>query len=132
MSDQPWVVKAQIPTIFRPEFVVGAATPLWGYFAGAALSGTAWWWMTRWMRPDLVPAAVAKSPGPRLTLVSDNTALVPVGGEAAPIPPAALPAVLEGELLDGPELAAERAAAPVAPAKPASRRRAKDADAKPH
>jgi hypothetical protein len=30
---------------------VGAASPLWGLFAGAAMSGAAWWWMTRWTRP---------------------------------------------------------------------------------
>ena len=30
---------------------IGAASPLWGLFAGAAMSGAAWWWMTRWARP---------------------------------------------------------------------------------
>lgn len=30
---------------------VGAASPLWGLFAGAAMTGAAWWWMTRWTRP---------------------------------------------------------------------------------
>jgi len=30
---------------------VGAVSPLWGLFAGAAISGAAWWWMTRWARP---------------------------------------------------------------------------------
>lgn len=30
---------------------IGAASPLWGLFAGAAVSGAAWWWMTRWARP---------------------------------------------------------------------------------
>ncbi|CAN7281330.1 hypothetical protein LJR219_001322 [Phenylobacterium sp. LjRoot219] len=128
MSDQPWFVKAQIPPIPRPEFVLGAATPLWGYFAAAAVSGTAWWWMTRWMRTELVPTVPAKAAGPRLVLVSENTALVPVGGESAPIPPA----VLEGELLDGPELDAELAAAPIAQPKPAPRRRAKGAEPKPN
>jgi hypothetical protein len=30
---------------------IGAASPLWGLFAGAAVTGAAWWWMTRWARP---------------------------------------------------------------------------------
>ena len=30
---------------------IGAVSPLWGLFAGAAVSGAAWWWMTRWARP---------------------------------------------------------------------------------
>jgi hypothetical protein len=29
---------------------VGMASPLWPLFAGAAVSGAAWWWMTRWAR----------------------------------------------------------------------------------
>jgi hypothetical protein len=35
---------------------VGLASPLWGLFAGAAMSGAAWWWMTRWARPENVEA----------------------------------------------------------------------------
>lgn len=27
---------------------VGLASPLWGLFAGAAMTGATWWWMTRW------------------------------------------------------------------------------------
>lgn len=30
---------------------VGLASPLWPLFAGAAVSGAAWWWMTRWAQP---------------------------------------------------------------------------------
>ena len=30
---------------------VGLASPLWPLFAGAAMSGATWWWMTRWARP---------------------------------------------------------------------------------
>jgi hypothetical protein len=130
MSDQPWVVAAPFPLSVRPEFVLGAASPLWGYFAAAIVSGTTWWWMTRWMQgADLLSSAKPDTPArpsaTRLVLVSENTALVPVGGEAAPI----APAVLEGELLEGPEQGAEVAAAPVASPKPASRRRAKDSEA---
>lgn len=30
---------------------VGLASPLWPLFTGVAMSGAAWWWMTRWTRP---------------------------------------------------------------------------------
>jgi hypothetical protein len=35
---------------------VGLSSPLWGLFAGAAMSGAAWWWMTRWARPENLEA----------------------------------------------------------------------------
>jgi hypothetical protein len=35
---------------------VGLSSPLWGLFAGAAVSGAAWWWMTRWARPENLEA----------------------------------------------------------------------------
>jgi hypothetical protein len=35
---------------------VGLASPLWGLFAGAAMSGATWWWMTRWARPENLEA----------------------------------------------------------------------------
>ena len=38
---------------------VGLASPLWGLFAGAAMSGAAWWWMTRWTRPRNLEALYA-------------------------------------------------------------------------
>jgi hypothetical protein len=36
---------------------VGFVSPFWGLFAGAAMSGAAWWWMTRWARPANLEAA---------------------------------------------------------------------------
>lgn len=33
------------------QFPVGAASPLWLMFAGAASAGMAYWWLTRWARP---------------------------------------------------------------------------------
>jgi hypothetical protein len=30
---------------------VGLVSPLWPLFAGAAVGGATWWWMTRWARP---------------------------------------------------------------------------------
>jgi hypothetical protein len=35
---------------------VGLASPLWGLFAGVAVTGATWWWMTRWMRPQNLEA----------------------------------------------------------------------------
>jgi hypothetical protein len=35
---------------------VGLASPLWGLFAGAAMTGATWWWMTRWARPQNLEA----------------------------------------------------------------------------
>ena len=39
-----------------PNVMVGAASPLWGYFAGAAAAGVAFWWMTRPLRADNLEA----------------------------------------------------------------------------
>lgn len=38
---------------------VGAASPLWGYFAGAAAAGVAFWWMTRPLRTENLEALFA-------------------------------------------------------------------------
>lgn len=38
---------------------IGAASPLWFMFAGAASAGVAYWWMTRWMRPANLEALLA-------------------------------------------------------------------------
>ncbi len=38
---------------------IGLASPLWGLFAGAAATGAAWWWMTRWARPANLEAMFA-------------------------------------------------------------------------
>lgn len=38
------------------RFPVGAASPLWFAFAGAAALGAAYWWSTRWMKPVNIEA----------------------------------------------------------------------------
>ncbi len=38
---------------------LGAASPLWFAFAGAAAMGAAYWWSTRWMRPVNLEALTA-------------------------------------------------------------------------
>lgn len=51
--------------IARPEALlrvpVGLSSPLWGFFAGAAVSGTAFWLMTRWARPQNLEAMFGKA-----------------------------------------------------------------------
>jgi len=85
---------------------VGLVSPLWGLFAGAALGGSAWWWMTRWARPENLeamfgaaaepvlaapldaPAAEEAEPAEAAVEVAEAVAPdAPVGGEAAPIAP---------------------------------------------
>jgi hypothetical protein len=91
---------------------VGLSSPLWGLFAGAAMSGAAWWWMTRWTRPENLEAmfgAATKAEAaiePQITTLASpvveaigetepaaiveamaEASVAPVGGEAAPISP---------------------------------------------
>jgi hypothetical protein len=91
---------------------VGLASPLWGLFAGAAMTGAAWWWMTRWARPEnleamfgaalepeartFAPAVAAATEPEKAGPVAGTVAealteaplpAAPVGGEAAPISP---------------------------------------------
>jgi hypothetical protein len=77
----------------RPESLlrvpVGFASPLWGLFAGAALSGAAFWWMTRWARPEnLEAAAQPVEAEPVLeALVEPEPTPESVAGESAPVSP---------------------------------------------
>ena len=43
----------------NPALMMGAASPLWGYFGAAAAGGIAFWWMTRWTRPVNIEALFA-------------------------------------------------------------------------
>lgn len=47
------------PQALAPAFV-GLASPLWGYFAGMAAGGVAFWWMTRWTQPQNLEALFAR------------------------------------------------------------------------
>jgi hypothetical protein len=55
MSFAPDTSASKADALAKPEALlrvpVGLASPLWGLFAGAAVTGAAWWWMTRWTRP---------------------------------------------------------------------------------
>jgi hypothetical protein len=138
MSEAPWQSRANVLPLLRPEVMIGAASPLWGYFTGAALAGVGWWWMTRWatMRPvelEAVAAAVVEPAAEALAevvggpvaeaLVTDETPALPVGGEAAPIGAA----TLEAELIAEPELAKELKRPPA----PRSRK-PREGEPKPH
>lgn len=105
-------------TFARPEALlrvpVGLASPLWGLFAGAAIGGSAWWWMTRWSRPEnlealfggaetpatdapaeaaeavveAVEAIVEARPEPHVSGAAASIAAAPTASEAAAEPPA--------------------------------------------
>jgi hypothetical protein len=124
-------------TFARPEALlrvpVGFASPLWGLFAGAAAAGTAWWWMSRWARPQNLeamfgPTAVATPPAlapaaepveaavaeaePAMAAVVEPPVLeTPIGGEAAPVAPA-VAVQAEPVAAPEPEVLAEPEAAP--------------------
>ncbi|WP_334164282.1 hypothetical protein [Phenylobacterium sp.] len=57
--------------------LVGLASPLWGYFAGVAASGVAFWWMTRWTQPQNLEALFAR----RFAGLSPELAPAPAEGD---------------------------------------------------
>ena len=109
-------------TLAKPETLlrvpVGLASPLWGLFAGAAMTGATWWWMTRWLQPqnleamlgatakfeaavapeaaafaapaEAAVAVVEATPAPALEALPEApVAPEAVGGESAPVSPLA-------------------------------------------
>lgn len=92
---------------------VGFASPLWGMFAGAAVSGSAWWWMTRWIQPEnleaMFGAATATLP---TSLPQAADAVIMDGDEAAEIAAASAPA---SEDLPEPITLVGGEAAPISP-----------------
>jgi len=86
---------------------VGLASPLWGLFAGVAVGGATWWWMTRWARPANLEAMFGAAAKFETAMETETAAL-----EAPPIE-AAEPVV---ETL--PEPIAAVAAEPVVEAAP--------------
>src|SRR5436309_10381689 len=103
----------ETPSVARPDVLlrvpVGFASPLWGIFAGAAVGASAWWWMTRWARPEnleaMFGAAAPEAPVALETVPASEPA------PAAVIDPPELPAPVGGEAaLIAPALAAEEPA----------------------
>lgn len=105
---------SQIDTSQLPEtrvnqaLLMGAASPLWGYFGAVAAGGMAYWWMTRWTRPMNVEAVFGTARphadmAPQVVEVIETKAPVDavaavIEAEAAPMADAAVvtaPAILE-------------------------------------
>ncbi|HKR87513.1 MAG TPA: hypothetical protein VJS38_05010 [Phenylobacterium sp.] len=131
MSETLSLWSSQPPPLFRPQMMIGAATPLWGYFTGVALTGVALWWMSRWLPTPSPTAVAAAPPDPPVKAPEPVEAREIVPQAAAPDPdpaadPAPAPAV---ELIEEPVLDAEFVPAPPPPARP---KKPKSAEAKPH
>jgi hypothetical protein len=66
-------------TLAKPESLlrvpVGLASPLWGLFAGAAMTGATWWWMTRWARPQNLEALFGAAAEAEAAIEPDTAAL---------------------------------------------------------
>lgn len=77
---------------------IGAASPLWYAFAGAAALGVSYWWMTRWMRPTNLEAVFAAP------VAEGEAAVVEAAEVAAPI-------VVAPEPLESEPIVAEAASA---------------------
>ena len=120
MSDAP-----EFPILAKPQSLlrvpVGLSSPLWGFYAGAAMTGAAWWWMTRWARPENLEAmfggaAMAEAPALEAPMALAEAVVEPVAEaamDAAPEPAAAVAeAVVEPPAVDAP-VGGE--AAPIAP-----------------
>lgn len=93
-------LEAESPVLAKPEALlrvpVGLSSPLWGFYAGAAMSGATWWWMTRWARPqnleamfgkmlEAAPASIAP-PEPVVEAAEAAEAIVETVIETAPDP----------------------------------------------
>jgi predicted flap endonuclease-1-like 5' DNA nuclease len=70
----------QLPDTFDANKAVslslGLASPLWFAFAGAAVAGSAFWWMSRWTRPDNLEAMLElPTPAPQPAAVVETAAV---------------------------------------------------------
>ena len=81
-------------TRVNPALLMGAASPLWGYFGAVAAGGVAYWWMTRWTRPMNVESifGVARAPADMtLEVVEVIEARAPLDPDAAVTESEAMP-----------------------------------------
>jgi len=73
-------------TFAKPETLyrvpVGLASPLWGLFAGAAVTGAAWWWMSRWTQVTNLEAMFGGATKAQPELDAEATAPATLAAEA--------------------------------------------------
>lgn len=105
----------EIESLAKPEAMlrvpVGLVSPLWGLFAGAAMTGAAWWWMTRWARPQNLEAMFGAAPALETAVPPEvATFAEPVAEAAEAVMAAAV------EAIEAVEAVAEAAPDPVAEA----------------
>jgi hypothetical protein len=116
----------ETPILARPEALlsvpVGLSSPLWGFYAGAAVSGAAWWWMTRWARPQNLEALFGKAEAaalgaPALEAVVEAASETLIAPLAAAVEAVAEAAAVAEAVIEPPTLAEPVGgeAAPVAP-----------------
>jgi hypothetical protein len=94
---------AETPDFPKPmvaNAMVGAASPLWGYFAGAAMGGVAFWWAAKFVQPASYEALFARLPAPEPRSFAEPEAaaeapFVPVAEAVASSPLAVVEAVVE-------------------------------------
>ena len=78
----PEVKSDAIEPQLAPRLVVGAASPLWLMFGGAAVAGAAyWWWASRWREAVNLEALMALAPEPVAPALESEAIL-----DAAPEP----------------------------------------------
>ena len=113
---------------------VGLASPLWGLFAGVAVGGSAWWWMTRWARPENLEAMFGAVTEAAPALAAPAEAIAEPVAEAAPVVEAAAEvalAVVEPPVLDEPVGGEAAPIAPVVAEAAAPKPRVRKAEPKP-
>ncbi|MGZ6016867.1 MAG: hypothetical protein ACXWKM_14095 [Phenylobacterium sp.] len=100
---------------------VGLASPLWPLFTGVAVSGAAWWWMTRWTRPANLEAMLGAAKQVEVETQAEVLALAePVIEAAEAVAHETVEAVAEAEAVAEPvvESVVEPFVAPVVEAAP--------------
>ena len=112
---------------------IGAASPLWAMFAGAATAGVAFWWLTRWRSAtNLEAVLVAAEPAPLPVEEPELLAVEIVEAVAVVTEPDAPAETLVEATIEAapePEPAVEPVLEAVAPAKPAKAKAARAAAA---